>query len=608
MTTSTPVKIGTRHYDVDLGRMARRPLSSMRQMVDQGQEPSEQSLDTQGLWKRTADDFILGAGQDYFDQTEESSRRRHRASKGFEMLSDRRMLQTQPQLDATDVTGLTLGGTHKRMVRTDGNYWVGSSNGLVRSTGLDGFVGSVAITGEPGSGFRDLACFNQTVYAAYNTNGIYSGSASGSSIASLAAVNCDRLAVAHGRLIGAYGSELFEISAAGAKTTIYTHPETAVWRWYGITAGSAGIYVAGSSTLKTEIHLIGVVDATGALAPPFPVAELPPGEIVNRIVFFGGYLVIASNRGVRVARSNQSGYLEYGPLLTFFGNVQGVVTDGRYCFATCDDLPTLGGAGIIKLDLSRFTAPLVPAWCVEHHIIPDPGDYTIHDVSSHFTSGTTKVAALVEDNDSGEGALHTTCTEGLTQDAEYWSGLITYGTPESKGVISLEGTWDPLPAGTTLTMEIWDKYGGSSYGSATFGAGSTEGRVYPIEPLNSETIEVRIVAEPATNTVIKVRRWTLRAIPRPFKSEEVILPLMLSRHTDSYGGVNSYEGLEEWSYLNGLMQSRQQVDFVFGAQTERVYVDAVIVDPGSAGFATWDGQGTWPDGTVVVRLITIETD
>ena len=611
---STPVQIGTRYYDIDISRMQRKPLSSLRQMVDQGEQPSEQSFDNQGQWKRISDDFVYGAGQVYFDQFDESNRRRHRTSKGFEMLSDRRTLQTQPQFQITDITGLTLSGSYRKLARTDTNYWVGSDSGLVRSTGLDGFVGSVNITGEPGSGFRDMASFNNTIYAAYNTNGIYTGSATGGSIALLAAVNCDRIAVAHGRLIGAYGSEVFEISAAGVKTSIYTHPETATFKWYGICAGSAGIYIAGSSVLKSEIHLIGVVDSTGALAPPYPVAELPPGEIVNKIIFFGGFLVIASNRGVRIARSAASGYLEYGPIMTDFGNVAGVVTDGRYCFITCDDLPYLGGAGIIKLDLSRFSAPLTPSWCVEHWLVPafgyggDPGDWTVDDVGTHFTGGTSKVTAWVKNNSLGEHSLYMTSWDGHTSVGEFWSGLVTYGTPERKAVLSAEAVWDPLPDGASVTLELWDKYGGTMYGSTVnASAGSIGDRVYPSVPLESETVELRIIARPTDSSGhVKVRRWTIRGLPMPFKAEEILLPIMLSRRTDGSGSVASIDALDEWAYLKGLEQARTRVDFQFGNVSSRAYVDAVIVDPSAGGFVTWDQDGSWPDGMIVVRLITVE--
>ena len=58
--------------------MVRRPVNSLRQFVDQGGEPGEQSFDNQGVWKRTQSDFVLGAGQPFFDQEDEASRRRFR--------------------------------------------------------------------------------------------------------------------------------------------------------------------------------------------------------------------------------------------------------------------------------------------------------------------------------------------------------------------------------------------------------------------------------------------------------------------------------------------------------------------------------------------------
>ena len=167
-----------------------------------------------------------------------------------------------------------------------------------------------------------------------------------------------------GRLIGGYANELFEVSSTPTKISVFTHPDTQ-FAWRCFATGTAGIYAAGATALRSEIYLVGVLDATGALAPPFPVAQLPAGELVNDMVFFGGFLVVCTTKGVRLAQASQAGLLQYGPLISL-GDVKGAVFDGRVCYVTCSSAPTFAVPGVVALSLERFTAPLTPAYAVIH--------------------------------------------------------------------------------------------------------------------------------------------------------------------------------------------------------------------------------------------------
>lgn len=597
--SSAPVKIGGRSFTTNLSQLVRRPLASMRQMQDNGSEPGEQSFDNQGVWKRIQTDFVLGQGQTYFDQEQESVRRRYRAARAVDTLSDRRQVKTikKAQLRAT-LTGVDF---NAKIRRTPSNFWIGNSSGISRTASLTDFT-LTAVTGGPSS-LRSLIHYDNYVYASYSTNFIYRGTVSGSTLSLWASIACSALEVCHGRMIGGQLAEVFEISAAGTKTSIYTHGDT-LFRWFAFCPAPNGIYAAGTNGTRCEVHLITVVDATGALAPPIPVAELPAGEYVNRLAFFGGYLFMATSKGVRIGNVVGNGSVVYGPLINV-GNVRSIHSDGRFAFFTWENQALDGAYGLGRLSLERFTSPLVPAYSPDISVLGG-GLTIVLDVSSD-SENPVFVAA---------NASNTVVYSPHTTDYEVgslYSGAITYGTPERKAAVSIEAKWDPLPAGAKVQVELLDGLSGASYGGVTSSVpGSTTGKAVPSKPLETEEIEVKVTLTPNPSTPtspVTLRRWTLRSVPMPFKAEEIILPLMLDeRVQEDNGQTLSIDALDDWDFLFGLMQARTRVDCEFGEKQFKVYVDGVGVDPGrgNEGWYAWNLQRSWPNGTVLVRLITVE--
>jgi hypothetical protein len=596
--SSAPVKIGDRSYLVDLSGFARRPLNSMRQMVDQGGEPGERTLDNQGVWPRTQWDFVLGAGQEFFDEIDESTRRRHRTSTGCDVLSDRRLVTTlkKAQLVAT-LSGTAFDG---KIIRTPSNFWISNESVVVRTSSHTSFS-TTTITGGP-TGARSLVYYGGYVYVAFGSSQVYRGTVSGSSMSLWASESCSLLHAAHGRLIGAYTTEIFELSSAGSKTSIHTHPDTN-FGWTAICAAPNGIYAAGTNGSRTEIYLITVIDATGALAPPIPVAELPAGERVTRMAFFGGYLHFATTRGVRIGNVVGGGAVVYGPLLAV-GNVRSIHTDGRFAYYTRN--PTDGvdtDYGIGRLSLERFTSDLVPAYCPD--LLVGNAVTFVWDVASDEevpvfmgeTASQTKVYKA-HDSEYEEGVLY--------------SGRITFGIPEQKAAVSIEARWDALPAGARVQVEVLDAYTGDSFGGVLDSTeGSTYGKATFGVPAEAEEFEVKVTLTPNPSDPsepVTLRRWTLRAVPMPFKAHEVFLPLIVSEDSvDDNGQRVQHDVRDEWDYLTGLEQARTRTTFTFGSRTELCYVDGVAIDGGDrGGWHSWNLERRWPNGTVMVRLITVE--
>ena len=58
-----PIRLGDRKYNIDITRLARATIDPIRQGFDTQGQPGEQSLNQAGVWKRSRNDWELGAGQ-----------------------------------------------------------------------------------------------------------------------------------------------------------------------------------------------------------------------------------------------------------------------------------------------------------------------------------------------------------------------------------------------------------------------------------------------------------------------------------------------------------------------------------------------------------------
>ena len=168
---------------------------------------------------------------------------------------------------------------------------------------------------------------------------------------------------------------------ANNNVPIYAHP-SATWIWTGVADGPNAIYVSGYAGTSGAIFRL-ALDTTGAvplLNKALTAAEMPQGEYVTALgSYLGKYLIIGTNKGVRVGQIDtsgwlSSGYITYGPL-TFvtsgFDQVTNSVLNGspvtsvafsnRYAYVTVTNYIDNGDgtfcSGLVKIDLSREVAP-----------------------------------------------------------------------------------------------------------------------------------------------------------------------------------------------------------------------------------------------------------
>jgi hypothetical protein len=181
----------------------------------------------------------------------------------------------------------------------------------------------------------------------------------------------------------------FSSSAVAMPTAVYTHPSTA-HVFTSVAASGPAIYISGyngiqSTILKFTLSTAGVMPT---LTSAVVAAELPVGEIVHKIYYYLGTMLIGTNKGIRAAQVNdQDGSLKYGPLF--------VKTD-QPCFdfaardrfvwcATSVD----GEPGVVRIDLGTELDTLVFAYANDIYY---PGITNHVTTSCAFVNGTEQLA------------------------------------------------------------------------------------------------------------------------------------------------------------------------------------------------------------------------
>lgn len=194
------------------------------------------------------------------------------------------------------------------------------------------------------------------------------------------------------RIVAGINNKIYEFSptASALPTAVYTHPNTD-HIWSSITSSGPAIYVAGYQGINSSIvkFTLSTAGAMPTLTSAITAAEMPLGEIIHKIKYYLGYMLIGTNKGVRVAVvSDQDGAISYGPLL--FESDQPVYDFAvRDKFVWCASGLTDGTPGVIRIDLGTQIKPLVFAYA--NDIYKSNGN-TTPTVSCDFVGDTDRLA------------------------------------------------------------------------------------------------------------------------------------------------------------------------------------------------------------------------
>jgi len=166
------------------------------------------------------------------------------------------------------------------------------------------------------------------------------------------------------RIVMCVNSSVYEISSNSSSlpSAVYTHSDSD-HIFTSITASGPAIYISGFSGIQSNIYkfTLSTNGTMPTLNQAITAAEMPTGEIIHKIYYYLGYMMIGTNKGIRIASvSDQDGSIQYGPLIV-------ETSQPCYDFAARDHFvwcatSVAGEAGLIRIDLSTEIADLVFAW------------------------------------------------------------------------------------------------------------------------------------------------------------------------------------------------------------------------------------------------------
>ena len=422
-----------------------------KQQIDQTREPGEQTLT--GWWVRSQSSFHLGAGIKYFEPIQEESLRfQYTESKGIDVWT--RGQATLLNDTASFYTGAApaqmIGvndGTNDCIIVTDGIELkkIPTTTGTPATytqTGTKSTIYSVTTNGK-----QYFFVNGSTVH-----RGNISGTTSDTEIYTAASTTRATIRYVKQRLIVAIGSAIYELNANASASTalatpLYTHPNSS-WVWSSISEGPQAIYISGYDPNGTSSSVYKIsLDATTPNSLGFPTLEtptviidMPSGEYINDFdVYLGTYAILATSLGFRVGVADNTGDIQYGPLL--FRDAACTAIAFRDSFAYISTLVD-GEAGLVRTDLSTTVianALYFPwAW----------------DLVATGTSATASQVAFFGNSDRAAFAtgnnIWAESTTTLVSTGYLRTGYIRYNTLETKIYKLLQARIDTANGGIAI--------------------------------------------------------------------------------------------------------------------------------------------------------------
>jgi hypothetical protein len=272
----------------------------------------------------------------------------------------------------------------------------------------------------------------------------------------------------------------FAPSAVAMPTPVYTHPST-THVYTSVAASGSAIYVAGyngiqSTIIKFTLSTAGVMPT---LTSAITAAELPVGEIVHKIHYYLGYMMIGTNKGIRVAQvSDQDGSISYGPLIV-------ETLQPCYDFTSRDHYVwcatgVAGEPGVIRLDLSLQLEPLRFAYANDLYFSGVTGHQT---TGCAFAAETDQLMFCTAATTSTVGYVYYEDESELMPSGYLQTGYIRYNTLEPKNFKRLIARGDYTYGSMTLETVTAD---GTEYDVVSYDA-----IVPPIEVTTSNPQEAQ---------------------------------------------------------------------------------------------------------------------
>jgi hypothetical protein len=413
----------------------RQTAQYRKQQIDQSNEPGEQSIT--GWWVRAQSSFHNGSGIKFYDPSAgETVAHRFTDSRNVDVWTKGQVTLLK---ETSNMSGVTS-GIHKLISVVDGSTdkivaWT-PANTTIKNYTADGtavtYTDVTSIAQPLDTSILAVASDGTHLFIADNDH-IYTGPISTPAAGYSRYYNTGSekvvLAWVKQRLVACIGASVYELTSAKGSThtlptAAYSHPN-ADWNWTSISESGSAIYAAGYAGGNSAIYKF-TLSSNGSmpvLTSGVIAAQLPTGEIVNKIEYYLGYLMVGTNKGVRVAAiSETTGDITYGPLIIEASNT-------GLDFAFRDTFVWVTGSidgcpGLYRIDLANELEDLRFAYATDTYLSGVSGYATSVD----FIGNTNQIAFTT----SGSNGIAVQSTTVLSSAGSITTGKIRYGTLENK--------------------------------------------------------------------------------------------------------------------------------------------------------------------------------
>lgn len=519
-----------------------------KEQFDNQRDPGEQSLT--GWWLRSQRDFTGGAGITFLEPADnERTMRRFASSVGVDVWTPgefkllRSMAAGRASSGVCRAVSVVSGSTNYVYSTTGSGVYRSDGTTETQVTGWTGAPSWLVSTGDGVFGFH--------------STGIDFSAASGTTASSLwtGASSAGKGWWVKQRLIAAYGAALYELggfTGGALPSALYTHPRSS-WVWTAAVDSPGAILVAGYAGNASAIYKFTVDEADGtlpSLSSAVTVAELPVGEFVTGMFnYLGSFLVIGTNKGIRVGQVSDQGQVTYGAL-TYASSepVEFFTGFDRFVFAGVKN-GVDGKSGVVRLDLSDLDEAGRAAWAT--------------DVSTGVTGAVDGVCLLGSSDRVCVGVnsdrVYVTSASTLVASGTLTTGQVRYNTLENKSFRFVNVRRYGDLKGTVNVKSV--QAGGTEADLYTFPEGSANVEVQvapnaPVESLGLKFTLTRSAGDTSKGPV--VRGWQFKALPAVPRKQQWRLVLMLfDSETDRYGQKVGFPGyaMTRWQNLRNALQA-----------------------------------------------------
>ena len=541
----------------------------------------------QDVWRQQSESWHLGSGQGNIDR-DNALPYRFKESFGINPWAQWQISllpQTRKMGTYAGSVWLTTYDTYLAALNSNIIYWYSSVS--ASSPSASTVVGS--------SAFIDIAntALQVTTLAGdgkvYETNG-----PAGSPVLKGTYANANFIAYEKDYLLAGVQNALYNITGGAAGVLIFTHPQTQ-FRWKSAASGNSCIYVIGGMGDKYVVHRVNIKQDGTGLSPCIVAATLPDGEIGYCIDNYLGYVLIGTDKGVRVAQENgNSGDLTLGPLIPTIEPVKCFEGQDRfvwyglsamastYGLSEADLFPTGTVCGLGRMDLSvSTTTALTPAYAQDICAISETGK----PVNSVVTFLNKRVMAI---DGSGVWIEDTELMGGgwLTQ------GTMSFSVEDLKTGLYVQTKWLPLTGEIDLDI-AYDSTGFvrlvnlGQQGTIRSGNISLDGTQF-------SRIDARYVLKRSSTTVTlgpSLTRWEVRAIAVRGRASRWTLPVMNYEEIEIDGVKYTRDCLAVLDTLVGLVENGTLFSLQESGRSFLVHAKDFVWQPAklSANGRAWQG-------------------